>query len=64
MLKVCVFLKGKELEGNDIKGALCLKYPWPGMARTIIGDHKRFIDTYFSIVSRILFHRETAGTSK
>jgi acetyl-CoA synthetase len=40
--------EGKELFGNNIEGALCVKFPWPGMARTIYGDHQRFIDTYFS----------------
>lgn len=39
---------GKELLGNNIEGALCVKFPWPGMARTIFGDHQRFINTYFS----------------
>ena len=27
---------------------LCLKRSWPGQMRTVYGDHKRFIDTYFS----------------
>jgi acetyl-CoA synthetase len=40
--------KGKELEGNNVKGRLCVKHPWPSMARTIYGDHQRFKDTYFS----------------
>ena len=35
------------VEGNDANGALCLKTPWPGMARTVYGDHNRFIETYF-----------------
>ena len=39
---------GEELIANNIEGKLCIKYPWPSMARTIYGDHKRFIDTYFS----------------
>jgi acetyl-CoA synthetase len=39
---------GKVLEGNDIDGALCLKYSWPGQARTIYKDHARFKETYFS----------------
>jgi len=39
--------KGRELDGNDVSGALCLKTPWPGLARTIVGDHKRFKETYF-----------------
>lgn len=25
-----------------------LTHPWPGQARTIYGDHQRFVDTYFS----------------
>jgi acetyl-CoA synthetase len=39
---------GKELEGNDVEGALCLKTSWPGQARTIYKDHARFIETYFT----------------
>ena len=39
---------GKELIENNSEGKLCIKYPWPSMARTIYGDHKRFIETYFS----------------
>lgn len=37
-----------EIEDNQVVGSLCIKYPWPGIARTIWGDHQRFIDTYFS----------------
>lgn len=37
-----------EVEDNQVVGSLCIKYPWPGMARTIWGDHQRFIETYFS----------------
>lgn len=40
--------EGKELHGNSVEGNLCIRYPWPGIARTIWGDHKRFRDTYFS----------------
>ncbi len=39
---------GNELEGNDVRGNLCMKRPWPGQARTIYGDHRRFRETYFS----------------
>ena len=39
---------GKELTGNGIEGRLAMKFPWPSIARTIYGDHKRFRDTYFS----------------
>jgi len=38
----------QPLEGNGVSGALCLASPWPGQARTVWGDHKRFRDTYFS----------------
>jgi acetyl-CoA synthetase len=39
---------GKELEGNQVEGRLCIKYPWPSMARTIWGNHQRYKETYFS----------------
>lgn len=37
-----------EVEDNQMPGALCISFPWPGLARTIWGDHQRFVDTYFS----------------
>ena len=40
--------KGKEMKGNGVEGSLCIKFPWPSIARTIYGDHQRFKDTYFS----------------
>ncbi len=39
---------GKELEGNQVDGRLCIKFPWPSMARTIWGNHQRYKETYFS----------------
>jgi acetyl-CoA synthetase len=36
-----------EIEENQVVGSLCIKFPWPSIARTIWGDHQRFIDTYF-----------------
>lgn len=39
---------GNEITGNQVNGNLCIKFPWPSMARTIWGDHERFRDTYFS----------------
>lgn len=39
---------GLEIEGNSIEGRLTIKFPWPGMARTIYGNHQRFEETYFS----------------
>ena len=40
--------KRNEIEVNQKEGSLCIKFPWPGIARTIWGDHKRYKDTYFS----------------
>jgi acetyl-CoA synthetase len=39
---------GNELTANQVEGNLCIKYPWPSMARTIWGNHQRYKDTYFS----------------
>ncbi|WP_430409945.1 acetate--CoA ligase [Kordia sp.] len=39
---------GKEINGNQVDGRLCIKFPWPSMARTIWGNHQRYKDTYFS----------------
>jgi acetyl-CoA synthetase len=38
---------GNELPPKNSKGILCIKSPWPSMARTIYGEHQRYIDTYF-----------------
>jgi len=45
---ILVDQEGKLIEGNDVSGYLCIKRPWPGQARTIHGNHKRFLETYFS----------------
>jgi len=37
---------GKVIE-DDTEGVLVMERPWPGQARSIYGDHQRFIDTYF-----------------
>lgn len=39
---------GHEIKGNQVDGRLCIKFPWPSMARTIWGNHERYRDTYFS----------------
>ncbi len=47
-IEPCIVDKdGKELEG-ECEGMLCMNRSWPGQMRTVYGDHKRFIDTYFS----------------
>ncbi len=40
--------EGNEIKGNGVSGNLCLAGSWPGQARTILGDHKRFRETYFT----------------
>lgn len=39
---------GQEIKGNQVEGRLCIKHPWPSMARTIWGNHQRYKETYFS----------------
>jgi acetyl-CoA synthetase len=40
---------GIEILGNDVSGRLCIDQSWPGMMRSVYGDHERFIQTYLSI---------------
>jgi acetyl-CoA synthetase len=46
ILPVLLDSDGKELS-NANEGNLCIAEGWPGQMRTVYGDHKRFIDTYF-----------------
>ena len=39
---------GNEIQGNDVEGNLCVKFPWPSMIRTTYGDHERCKQVYFS----------------
>lgn len=39
---------GNEIEGYPADGRLCIKHPWPSIARTVYGDHERYKNTYFS----------------
>tara|TARA_X000001036_G_scaffold427510_1_gene456195 strand:- start:1314 stop:3248 length:1935 start_codon:yes stop_codon:yes gene_type:complete len=41
--------KGEEIQGNNVSGLLAIKSSWPGQMRTVYGDHKRFIETYFKM---------------
>ncbi|GJQ04939.1 acetate--CoA ligase [Capnocytophaga canimorsus] len=38
----------QEITANSSEGHLCISHPWPGMARTIYGNHNRYVETYFS----------------
>ena len=48
ILPVIMNGKGEEAQGNSVEGNLCIGQPWPGMARTVYGDHERFRQTYFT----------------
>jgi acetyl-CoA synthetase len=57
---------GKEIKTNQVDGRLCIKYPWPSMARTIWGNHQRYKETYFSAYDNTYFTgdgalRDTVG---
>jgi acetyl-CoA synthetase len=47
--------RGEEITGNDVQGNLCIRFPWPSMARTVYGDHERFRQTYFSMHPGLYF---------
>ena len=46
---------GKKLCGKGVQGNLCIKFPWPGMARTHWHDHKRYVESYFSQYEGLYF---------
>jgi acetyl-CoA synthetase len=46
---------GGEISGNGVQGRLCIRFPWPGMMRTVFGDHDRFFKTYFSAYPGLYF---------
>ena len=52
---IIVDSEGKELQGNNVEGNLCIKDPWPSMIRTIYGDHERCKQTYFTTYPGLYF---------
>ncbi len=46
---------GKEIEGNNVSGNLCIKAPWPAILRTTYGDHERCKLNYFSTYENLYF---------
>ena len=51
-----VVLRDDTSECNPNEGGkLCIKKPWPGMFRTMWGDHERFIDIYFTMFNDLYF---------
>jgi acetyl-CoA synthetase len=47
--------KGEELQGNNISGNLCVKFPWPSIVRTTYGDHERCRQAYFATYPGLYF---------
>ncbi|MCB9257574.1 MAG: acetate--CoA ligase [Chitinophagales bacterium] len=47
--------EGREMRANQVEGRLCIKFPWPSMARTIWGNHQRYKETYFSAYDGMYF---------
>jgi acetyl-CoA synthetase len=54
-------VSGQEIEGNDVEGVLAFKQPWPSMARTVWGAHKRYMDTYMNVYPGYYFTGDGAG---
>lgn len=46
---------GKEIEGNNVSGNLCIKAPWPAILRTTYGDHERCRLNYFATYPGLYF---------
>ena len=58
--------ESNEISDYDVVGRLCIKFPWPSIARTIWGDHDRYIKTYFSTFKNMYFtgdgaYRDSCG---
>lgn len=63
---VLVDEQGNEIEGNNVTGNLCIKFPWPSIIRTTYGDHERCRNTYFATYPGLYFtgdgcYRDDAG---
>ena len=55
---------GDEISEYEKVGKLCISFPWPSMARTIWGDHNRYINTYFSTFKNKYFTGDGAYKDK
>lgn len=54
-------VSGEEIKGNDVEGVLAFRQPWPSMARTVWGAHKRYMDTYLNVYKGYYFTGDGAG---
>ncbi len=55
---------GRLLEGNGVSGNLVILHPWPGMMRSVYGDHARFKATYFARFPGMYFTGDGAFRDK
>ena len=56
--------KGNKIEAQEAEGRLAITFPWPSMARTIYGDHERYVNTYFSAFKNAYFPGDGALRDK
>lgn len=54
-------VSGEEIKGNDVEGVLAFRKPWPSMARTVWGAHKRYMDTYLNVYKGYYFTGDGAA---
>ncbi|KAL2759427.1 hypothetical protein ACRALDRAFT_1039414 [Sodiomyces alcalophilus JCM 7366] len=54
-------VSGEEIHGNDVEGVLAFKQPWPSMARTVYGAHKKYMDTYLNVYKGYYFTGDGAA---
>ncbi|MBK1672271.1 acetate--CoA ligase [Ectothiorhodospira shaposhnikovii] len=47
--------QGNEITETPAEGNLCIRNPWPSMMRSLWGDHKRFVETYFKMYPGLYF---------
>jgi len=47
--------QGRLVEGNGVAGKLCISKPWPGLMKTVLGDHSRFLATYLAPFAGLYF---------
>lgn len=55
---------GKILEGNSVSGVLCIRSPWPGVMRTVYGDHERMLNVYLKPYPGLYFTGDGAVKDK
>lgn len=57
-------VSGEEISGNDVEGVLAFKQPWPSMARTVWGAHKRYMDTYLNVYKGYYVRKYSSHSEK